>query len=191
VVTDPAHRRRKHDHVDIVFDNDLALRFHDPRRFGCLLWAEDPHAHALIAKLGPEPLSEAFDGEHLYRESRGRTVAIKAFIMNAQVVVGVGNIYASEALFMAGIHPLRAAGKMSRPRMIKLAQAIKVILTRAIEAGGTTLRDFFGGDGAPGYFSQQLATYGRAGKPCRTCRKPITQRVIGQRSTFYCTNCQS
>ncbi|MEM9173156.1 MAG: bifunctional DNA-formamidopyrimidine glycosylase/DNA-(apurinic or apyrimidinic site) lyase [Pseudomonadota bacterium] len=189
-VVERQHPPRKHDHVDIVFDNALALRLHDPRRFGAVLFSATPDSHPLIAHLGPEPLSEAFDPDYLYTVSRSRKQAIKTFIMNAQVVVGVGNIYASEALFIAGIHPLRQAGKLSRPRMAKLVAAIKTVLTRAIAAGGTTLRDFYGGDGSPGYFTQELAVYGRAGERCTTCEKTVTQRVIGQRSSFYCTQCQ-
>lgn len=185
------HPCRKHDHIDIVFDHGYTLRFHDPRRFGSMLWSPEPLDHQLIAPLGPEPLSDAFDGDYLYERSRGRKAAIKTFIMDARIVVGVGNIYASEALFMAGIHPLRAAGRVSRQRMHALAEAIKVVLGKAIEAGGTTLRDFFGGDGSPGYFAQQLAVYGRTGEPCRTCGDTVRQRVIGQRSTFYCNRCQT
>lgn len=185
------HPCRKHDHVDIVFDHGYTLRFHDPRRFGSMLWSPEPLNHKLIAQLGPEPLSDDFDGDYLYERSRGRKAAIKTFIMDARIVVGVGNIYASEALFMAGIHPLRAAGRVSRQRMHALAEAIKVVLGKAIEAGGTTLRDFFGVDGSSGYFAQQLAVYGRADEPCRTCGDRVRQRVIGQRSTFYCNTCQS
>ncbi len=185
------HALKKHDHIDVVMDTGFALRFHDPRRFGSFLFSDEPLEHPLLASLGPEPLSDEFDGDHLYRNSRGRRVAIKSFIMDAKVVVGVGNIYASEALYLAGIHPLRAAGKVSRARMQRLAEVIKAVLSRAIDAGGTTLRDFFGGDGSPGYFSQQLNAYGRTGEPCPGCGKPISQRVIGQRSTFYCTTCQT
>ena len=182
---------KKHDHVDIILDSGEMLRLNDPRRFGCVLFSETPETHDLIRKLGPEPLTDEFDGDYLWHKARGRRVAVKSFIMDAQVVVGVGNIYASEALFMAGIHPLRAASKVSRVKMIALAEAIKVVLARAIRAGGTTLRDFYGSDGSPGYFTQELAMYGRAGEPCPTCEKPVSQRVIGQRSTFYCTRCQS
>ena len=188
----PADQRpRKHDHVDVVIDSGHALRFHDPRRFGSMHWSAEPMAHALLGRLGPEPLSEDFDGDYLYERARGRRAAIKVFVMDAAVVVGVGNIYASEALYRAGIHPLRAAGRVSRPRMHALAGAIKAVLASAIEAGGTTLRDFFGGDGSPGYFAQELNVYGRAGEPCPGCGKPVSQRVIGQRSTFYCTRCQA
>ena len=180
----------KHDHVDIRLASGKALRFRDPRRFGCLLWAADPMAHPLIRDLGPEPLSDAFDGEYLWRQARGRKVSIKPFIMNAGIVVGVGNIYASEALFGAGIHPKRAAGRVARPRMDRLAGSIRSVLERAIDAGGTTLRDFLGGDGEPGYFSQQLDVYDRDGLPCRNCSTPIRSVVLGQRSTYYCINCQ-
>ncbi|MEL7296300.1 MAG: bifunctional DNA-formamidopyrimidine glycosylase/DNA-(apurinic or apyrimidinic site) lyase [Pseudomonadota bacterium] len=183
--------RKKHDHVDIVLDNDHVLRLNDPRRFGSVLFSTTPEAHPLVASLGPEPLSDDFDGDHLWQRARGRRVAIKAFIMDAKIVVGVGNIYASEALFRARIHPLKPAGKVSRARMQRLADEIKRVLAKAIEAGGTTLRDFYGSDGSPGYFTQELLAYGRGGEPCTVCEKPMTQRVIGQRSTFYCTNCQT
>ena len=190
-VVDNSHPRKTHDHVDWCFDHGLTLRLHDPRRFGCVLWNDSADAHPLIAHLGPEPLSDAFDAEYLYEAARGRNVALKNFIMNAKVVVGVGNIYASEALFLAGLHPLKPAKKLSRPASHRLTAAIMHVLTAAIAAGGTTLRDFFGGDGSPGYFSQELNVYGRRGEPCVTCGKPITQRGIGQRSSFYCTRCQS
>lgn len=184
------HPLKKHDHVDWQFAHDLTLRLHDPRRFGCVLWSEQPESHPLLANLGPEPLSDAFDGATLYEASRARSVAVKNFIMDASVVVGVGNIYASEALFLARIHPLKAARKLSRPACDRLAAAIKQILASAIQAGGTTLRDFYGGDGSPGYFTQELNVYGRTGKPCTVCDKPVTQKIVGQRSTFYCTRCQ-
>ena len=163
----------KHDHVDIRFSSGKALRFRDPRRFGSLLWTTNPDEHELLRNLGPEPLSREFDGDYLWQKSRGRRVSIKQFIMNAAIVVGVGNIYASEALFMARIHPRRAAGKISADRMTRLSDAIKSVLELAIEAGGTTLRDFHGGDGEPGYFRQQLEVYGREGLPCADCKKPI------------------
>jgi formamidopyrimidine-DNA glycosylase len=180
----------KHDHVDIRFQSGKALRFRDPRRFGSLLWAENPFEHALLRDLGPEPLSDSFDGDYLWRAAQGRKVSIKPFIMNASVVVGVGNIYASEALFRAGIHPKRSAGRVARERMHRLTAAIQSVLQRAIDAGGTTLRDFHGGDGEPGYFRQQLDVYGRVGLPCRNCDTPITSIVLGQRSTYYCKRCQ-
>jgi formamidopyrimidine-DNA glycosylase len=179
-----------HDHIDIRFTSGKALRFRDPRRFGSLLWADDPFEHALLKDLGPEPLSDAFDGDYLHQAARGRKIAIKPFIMNAGIVVGVGNIYASEALYRAGIHPKRRAGRVALPRMHRLADAIKAVLQRAISAGGTTLRDFHGGDGEPGYFKQQLDVYDREGLPCHGCDTPITSIVLGQRSTYYCKQCQ-
>ena len=180
-----------HDHVDIEFDSGKVLRFRDPRRFGSLHWSRNPLDPKLLKSLGPEPLGDAFDGQYLWQRSRARRVSIKQFIMNAQVVVGVGNIYASEALFFAGINPRRAAGRISLQRYEQLAVAIKDVLAKAIEAGGTTLRDFYGGDGEAGYFQQQLKAYGRQDEPCRVCDTPITAIVQGQRSTFYCKRCQT
>lgn len=189
-IISPDEPAGKHDHVDIRLGNGKALRFRDPRRFGSLLWAEDPADHPLLRELGPEPLDAEFDGAYLWEKARGRKVAIKPFIMNAGIVVGVGNIYASEALFIAGIHPKRAAGRVSRARMEALSDAIKKVLSRAIKAGGTTLRDFHGGDGEPGYFKQKLEVYGRDGEPCRRCNTEVSVVVLGQRSTFYCKRCQ-
>lgn len=181
----------KHDHVDIELQNGVCLRFNDPRRFGAFLWVDgDMYEHVLLRDLGPEPLSEAFTTDYLYKLSRNRNVAIKNFIMNGHVVVGVGNIYASESLFMAGIHPQRAAGKISRQRYASLVEAIRDVLDRAIRQGGTTLRDFVDSDGAPGYFAQELLVYDRAGSDCFQCGKSIRQKVIGQRSSFYCATCQ-
>ncbi len=181
----------KHDHLDIAFANGKTLRLTDPRRFGAVLWTRDhPEEHELLAHLGPEPLSEAFTSDYLYQQSRKRKSRIKQFIMDGKVVVGVGNIYASESLFLAGISPKRIANKVSKARYEKLTAAIKQVLAAAIEQGGTTLRDFVGGDGKPGYFAQQLNVYGREGKPCRICGKGIKQIVQGQRSTFYCPHCQ-
>ena len=181
----------KHDHVDVEMENGVCLRFNDPRRFGAFLWVEKSmEEHELLARLGPEPLSDDFDAEHLFRRSRKRKVAIKNFIMNGHIVVGVGNIYASEALFMAGIHPQRAAGKVSRQAYAGLVDAIRDVLSRAIEKGGTTLNDFVNSDGAPGYFAQELLVYGRAGGDCFQCGKAILQKVIGQRSSYYCSACQ-
>jgi len=180
-----------HDHVDIVLDSGRILRFNDPRRFGSLLWTEsDPLDHPLLRRLAPEPLDPAFNGEYLERVTRRRKVAIKQLVMNGQVVVGVGNIYASEALFRARINPRRAAGRLSRKQLDKLARAIKQVLTMAIRVGGTTLRDYVSADGTPGYFRQKLYVYERAGKPCRVCKTPIRQFTQGQRSTYYCPNCQ-
>ncbi|MDR6642124.1 MULTISPECIES: bifunctional DNA-formamidopyrimidine glycosylase/DNA-(apurinic or apyrimidinic site) lyase [Rhodanobacteraceae] len=180
----------KHDHVDLMLESDRVLRFTDPRRFGALLWQMPGETHALLEGIGPEPLTDAFDGDVLWRLSRGRSAAVKTFIMDNAVVVGVGNIYASEALFAAGIDPRRAAGKVSRERYAKLASEIKRILAYAITRGGTTLRDFLAPDGAPGYFFQELFAYGRAGEPCRTCATPIKVVTLGQRASFYCPTCQ-
>ena len=181
----------KHDHVDIELENGVCLRFNDPRRFGAFLWVDDEmESHELLRGLGPEPLSADFTADHLYRCSRGRRVAIKNFIMNGHIVVGVGNIYASEALFMAGIHPQRAAGRISRQRYEGLADAIRDVLERAIRQGGTTLRDFVSSDGAPGYFARELLVYDRAGSDCFQCGASIRQKVIGQRSSYYCSSCQ-
>jgi formamidopyrimidine-DNA glycosylase len=179
-----------HDHVDIEFDSGKTLRFRDPRRFGSLHWSKEPLQHKLLKSLGPEPLEDEFDGEYLWTQSRGRRVSIKQFIMNAHVVVGVGNIYASEALYLAGINPRRAAGRVALQRYVLLVAAIKEVLANAIKAGGTTLRDFYGGDGEAGYFQQQLEAYGRQGEPCRRCNTPITAIVQGQRSSYYCKQCQ-
>jgi formamidopyrimidine-DNA glycosylase len=180
-----------HDHFDIEFASGKALRFRDPRRFGCFFFSEQPLLHPLLARLGPEPLGDEFDGEYLWRTSRGRKVSVKQFIMDAKVVVGVGNIYASESLFLAGINPKRAAGRVARHRYDGLADAIRSVLARSIKAGGTTLRDFYGGDGEPGYFRQQLEVYGREGEHCRTCDTVVTAIVQGQRTTFYCRRCQT
>jgi formamidopyrimidine-DNA glycosylase len=186
----------KHDHVDIVLEGTAeqrgrVLRFTDPRRFGSLLWQPFGELHPLLAALGPEPLTDAFDGDTLWLGSRGRTAAVKLFLMDNANVVGVGNIYASEALFAAGIDPRRAAGKVSRERYASLAAEVKRILAWAIERGGTTLRDFLNPDGAPGYFFRELNVYGRAGEPCKVCGTPIRQAVLGQRSTFWCPRCQT
>ncbi|MES2818891.1 MAG: bifunctional DNA-formamidopyrimidine glycosylase/DNA-(apurinic or apyrimidinic site) lyase [Pseudomonadota bacterium] len=180
----------KHEHVDIVLESGLALRYTDPRRFGALLWSSDPLNHVLLARLGPEPLTELFDGERLFQCSRGRAMAVKPFIMDNAVVVGVGNIYASEALFAAGIDPRREAGSLSRARYVRLADEIKRILAHAIARGGTTLRDFVGGDGLPGYFQQELFVYGRGGAFCKTCGGTLRDVRLGQRASVYCPRCQ-
>ena len=179
-----------HDHVDIALDSGKVLRFNDPRRFGCLLWQPAGSVHELLAGLGPEPLSDDFDGDHLWRLSRGRSAPVKTFLMDQSVVVGVGNIYAAEALFEAGIAPQRAAGRVSRERHALLAAAVKRILAHAIDRGGTTLRDFLAPDGAPGYFEQELRVYGRAGERCTVCRTPLRAGVLGQRATVWCPRCQ-
>ena len=179
-----------HDHVDIALDNGRVLRFNDPRRFGCLLWQPAGDTHALRRGLGPEPLEADFDGDHLFALSRGRKAPVKAFLMDQGIVVGVGNIYAAEALFEAGIHPTRAAGRVARERYEALAAAVKRILAHAIERGGTTLRDFIDPDGSPGYFEQELQVYGREGEPCRRCRRPLRNAVLGNRASVYCGHCQ-
>jgi len=180
-----------HDHVDIGLASGWVLRYTDPRRFGCLLWTRrDPAQHRLLRDLGPEPLEGGFSGEYLYRRARGRRGAIKPFIMDAGIVVGVGNIYASESLHRAGIHPRRPAGRVSLARMQRLAGTIRQVLGEAITAGGTTLRDFAGSDGQPGYFSRSLMVYGRAGEPCLRCGASLRQEVMGQRSTYFCPACQ-
>jgi formamidopyrimidine-DNA glycosylase len=182
---------KAHDHWDLVMDSGMVLRFHDPRRFGSLHFTEDdPAKHALLKKLAPEPLSDEFNGEYLFRATRKRAVAIKQLIMNSQIVVGVGNIYASEALFRARISPRRAAGRITRAEAEKLAKAIKAVLTAAIKIGGTTLRDYVNADGAPGYFRQKLFVYERAKQACRVCKSPVKQFTQGQRSTYWCATCQ-
>jgi len=181
----------KHDHFDIELENGTCVRFNDPRRFGAFLWVDgNVDSHQLLRRLGPEPLSDAFTATYLHQRSQGRKLAIKNFIMNGQVVVGVGNIYASEALFMAGIHPQRAAGRISLQRYAGLVDAIRDVLARAIKMGGTSLRDFVNSDGAPGYFARELLVYNRAGSDCFQCGMAIRQKVIGQRSSFYCPDCQ-
>ncbi len=180
-----------HDHVDIELASGKALRLRDPRRFGSLHFSREPLAHPLLAHLGPEPLGAEFTGTHLWARSRARRVAVKSFIMSPQIVVGVGNIYASEALFAAGIHPKRAAGRISPDRYERLAGAIRTVLENAIRAGGTTLRDYYGGNGEAGYFGQELAVYDREGLPCLHCRRPLRAAVIGQRSSYYCRYCQT
>lgn len=180
-----------HDHIDVQLDSGRLLRFNDPRRFGCALWTgEDPAQHELIAHLGPEPLGDDFDVDYLVARAKGRSVAIKQFIMNAEIVVGVGNIYASEALFRAGIRPRRAAGRVKREELARLVKAIKQVLGDAIKVGGTTLRDYVNANGSPGYFRQKLFAYERAGEPCRKCKTPILQIIQGNRSTYYCPHCQ-
>lgn len=191
-ISDPETPVGKHDHVDLVFANNKIIRLNDPRRFGCCLLLQVPVLeHKLLASLGPEPLSDSFDGDHLFALSRKRSVAVKNFIMDGKVVVGVGNIYASESLYEAGIRPTTAAHRVSRKRYQRLALEIKKVLAKAIEAGGTTLNDFTQADGKPGYFRHELQVYARAGEPCLKCSSPIKSTVIGQRNTFYCTHCQT
>jgi formamidopyrimidine-DNA glycosylase len=182
---------QKHDHIDLILDNGAIFRLRDPRRFGAMLWSyDDVLNHKLLAQLGPEPLDNAFDGAVLYKKTRGRSASIKQVLMNSRIVVGVGNIYASEALFHARINPLSPAGRIGLSRYKKLAEAIKRTLNLAIEAGGSSLRDFVNSDGKPGYFQQQYWVYGRGGKPCRKCGTHIVQTRQGQRSSFYCPLCQ-
>jgi len=190
-ICDENDEPRKHDHVDIVLDNGHCLRFNDPRRFGLFCWWKAPvDQHPLLRHLGPEPLHDGFSGAYLYQKSRGRRVAVKNFIMDGKIVVGVGNIYASESLFMAGIHPARSAGRISAVRYDALVAAIRDVLDRAIAQGGTTLRDFTGSDGKPGYFAQELLVYDRDGASCFQCGTAIRKKVIGQRSSFFCAKCQ-
>lgn len=190
-VIDKSQKAEKHDHVDIEFESGRSLRFHDPRKFGSILWTRnDPMEHKLIAHLGPEPLSDDFNTDYLFARSRKRSQAIKMFIMDSQAVVGVGNIYASESLFLAGINPNKKAGTISKARYEKLVIAIKDVLNRAIKKGGTTLRDFINGEGKPGYFRNELQVYDRAKQACNKCSHPIKMIRLGQRSTFYCTKCQ-
>jgi len=179
-----------HDHLDLVLSGGRCLRLRDPRRFGSVLWSTDPSRHRLLADLGPEPLEPGFDGAYLYRRAHGRRQAVKSFVMDARVVVGVGNIYASEALFAAGIHPARAAGRIGIERFGHLAGAITRVLRAAIRSGGTTLRDFVASDGRPGYFRIRLHAYGREGEPCTRCAAPIRRIVIGQRASYFCARCQ-
>jgi len=189
-LTTAAEPLRKHDHLQWTFDNGQCLRLEDPRRFGCVLFTTQPLQHPLLASLGPEPFDEVFDGLWLYRLARRRRVAVKSLIMDHHVVTGVGNIYASEALFMAGIDPRRHCNRISRQRYQVLAEAICQVLSQAILAGGTTLRDFHQADGRPGYFNRELLVYGRSGQACRHCQQPISQVIIGQRASYYCRYCQ-
>jgi formamidopyrimidine-DNA glycosylase len=190
-VLPPATPLLTHDHYDLLLDSGRCLRFNDPRRFGSLLWVTgDPAEHPLLAGLGPEPLEPGFDADYVAVRARGRKVAIKQFLMDQRVVVGVGNIYASEALFRAGINPRRAAGRVTRPQFERLVQAVQAVLGEAIRQGGTTLRDYVNAEGTPGYFRRKLSVYERAGEPCRLCHAAIRQVVQGQRSTYFCPRCQ-
>ncbi|HUY83977.1 MAG TPA: bifunctional DNA-formamidopyrimidine glycosylase/DNA-(apurinic or apyrimidinic site) lyase [Steroidobacteraceae bacterium] len=182
---------RRHDHWDLLLDDGVRIRYHDPRRFGSLLFTtDDPARHPLLAGLAPEPLSAAFDAAYLHRATRRRKVAIKTLLMNARIVVGVGNIYASEALFRAGLPPALAAGRLSRAQADALVAAVKAVLAEAIRIGGTTLRDYVDAAGELGRFQQELLVYERAGAPCRRCATPIRRRVLGQRATYWCPRCQ-
>ncbi|MCG3170665.1 MAG: Formamidopyrimidine-DNA glycosylase [Pseudomonadales bacterium] len=191
VVTSPAEPLRRHDHLDLRWDDGSLLCYHDPRRFGAVLWIGDAAAsHPLLAGLGPEPLGPEFDGAYLYRRSRGRRAGVKQLLMDGEVVVGVGNIYANEALFLAGIDPRRRAGAIALARYQALAASVRRVLEAAIAQGGTTLRDYVDGNGRPGYFALSLAVYGRAGQPCTRCGTPVRMLRHAQRSTFYCPRCQ-
>jgi formamidopyrimidine-DNA glycosylase len=190
-VISPADPWKTHDHVGITLSNGKQLRFHDPRRFGLVLRITgDPMKHSLLENLGPEPLEGAFTVDHLQAACAKRSAAIKLVIMDAKVVVGVGNIYASEALFRAGILPRSAANRISKPRLAKLVAAIREVLSDSIREGGTTLRDFLNSDGEPGYFKQRLFVYERKSEPCRVCGTPVRHAVLGQRSTYWCPKCQ-
>jgi formamidopyrimidine-DNA glycosylase len=190
-VIDAATPAQKHDHVDILFENGMCLRYTDPRRFGAFLWTTtDPLQHKLLENLGPEPLTSAFDARYLSQQAERRKVPIKTLIMDSHVVVGVGNIYATESLFRAKIYPLQSAGDLSDEQSQLLVSAIKAILRAAIKQGGTTLRDFRKSDGKPGYFRHQLQVYGRAGKPCLVCGTKLVALKIAQRTTVYCPTCQ-
>lgn len=180
----------RHDHVDIALSDGQRVRFNDPRRFGSLHFAAQPEQHALLKHIGPEPLDGAFDADYLWRTSRGRRVAIKQHLMNGRIVAGLGNIYVNEALFLARIRPTRAAGRIARARFEPLVAGIRDVLQQALASGGTTLRDFIGSDGRPGYFKLSLKVYDRAGEPCQACGEPIKLRVLGQRATYYCPACQ-
>ena len=182
---------QKHEHIDVLFNNGQVMRYKDARKFGCFLWTKDsPHQHNLITRLGPEPLSKAFNADYLFQTCRNKKVAIKAHIMNQKHVVGIGNIYASEALFKSGISPTKAAHRVSKAKLELLVRESKKTLKAAIKQGGTTLQDYINPDGAPGYFAIKLKVYGKEGEPCPNCAKPIKSKVIGQRNSFYCSGCQ-
>ena len=181
---------QKHDHVDLNISSGKIIRFNDPRRFGCVLWANDWSDHKLIKSLGEESLTEDFTGKYLHLKAKGKKTTIKQFIMNGKLVVGVGNIYANEALFLAGIHPSRVVNKVSLKSMNLLVDCIKKVLSEAIKQGGTTLKDFVGSDGKPGYFKQQLNVYGRAGEGCNICKEPLQEIRQNNRSSVFCSQCQ-
>jgi formamidopyrimidine-DNA glycosylase len=191
-IISPGEEWKKHDHVGITLSNKLQLRYHDPRRFGLILRiaASEIQTHPLLANLGPEPLEEDFTGAYLHAALSNKSIPIKVAIMDAKIVVGVGNIYASESLFRSGIHPLLASNKLTKPRAEKLVSAIREVLTESITQGGTTLRDFLKSDGEPGYFKQRLFVYDRKGEPCRVCKTPISHQVLAQRATYWCGKCQ-
>jgi len=190
-ICSPDEKFKKHDHLIFNLSSGLQMRYHDPRRFGCVLWTDQEISkHPLFIKLGPEPLTDDFTALYLTEKSKQKKKTIKQHIMDNHVVVGVGNIYACEALYMAGIHPQREAGRISKKRLTNLRETIRHVLQRSIDQGGTTLKDFIQSDGQPGYFKQQLNVYDREGKQCRKCNTIIKRVVLGQRSTFYCPKCQ-
>jgi formamidopyrimidine-DNA glycosylase len=189
-VVEPSFPLSKHDHIDICLSNGKIIRYNDPRRFGYFVLNTEGEQHKLLVKLGVEPLTDSFDTDYLYTICAKRKSSIKTLIMNSHVVVGVGNIYAQEALFEARINPNRRADRIAKQRIERLVTAIKEILAKAIKAGGTSLKDFTSADGKPGYFQQTLEVYGRAGENCNICKKALKQSVIGQRTTVYCANCQ-
>jgi len=181
----------KHDHVDLVFTGGLTLRYTDPRRFGAILWTQDnPLAHSLLQHLGPEPLTRKFNSTYLYQACEKKQATIKQCIMDGKIVVGVGNIYANEALFLAGILPMRLASSLTQEETSQLVKMIKKVLKKAIALGGTTLKDFYRADGSPGYFANQLLVYGKSTQPCTHCSHPIEQVMLAQRSTYFCRHCQ-
>ena len=183
--------RGKHDHVDIALDDGTLLRYRDPRRFGAMLWlARADDGHPLLDALGPEPFDAAFDARYLWRTTRARSASIKLVLMDNRVVTGVGNIYANEALYRAGIRPATRANRLSKARLARLVDAVRGVLHAAIAKGGSTLRDYVGSDGAAGYFQLDYFVYGREGTPCRVCGTPIRRSRIGQRSSFHCPQCQ-
>jgi formamidopyrimidine-DNA glycosylase len=190
-ICSPDEVLKKHDHLIFHLSSGLQMRYHDPRRFGCVLWTDQPVSqHPLFTKLGPEPLTDDFSAEYLIEKSKLRKKTIKQHIMDNHIVVGVGNIYACEALFMAGIHPQREAGRISKARLSKLRETIRKVLQRSIDQGGTTLKDFIQSDGQPGYFKQRLFVYDRKGEPCRICGTAISHKALGQRATYWCSVCQ-
>lgn len=194
-VTDNKSAKKKHDHVIFSLDGGYFLHYHDPRRFGSILWLDreltgELSTHPLLDSLGPEPLEDSFTGKHLYEQSRGKNTPVKLFLMNNTIVVGIGNIYANESLFLSGIHPKRSAGRIALSRYDELAKQAKQVLQKAIHQGGTTLRDFVNGTGEPGYFAQSLNVYDRAGQACPTCATPIKKITLGQRASYFCPVCQ-
>lgn len=190
-ITQPEQEAGKHDHVDFIFADNTVLRLTDPRKFGAVLWTEQTvNQHPLLSSLGPEPLSTEFTASYLQQRASNRRIPIKSLIMDSHIVVGVGNIYASESLFLAGIQPTRAAGEVNLDEFIRLTEAIKSVLQQAIVQGGTTLRDFTNAQGKPGYFKQALRVYGRQGQPCINCQRPIEHLKLAQRASYFCSHCQ-